>query len=86
MRLNRSIALYRRRNGRCEFSTLLFAHRSVTCLSAQPNSFAAALWDPSLSVTISLGDPYRRMAFFVNLRAAFLSLFLVTWRYKTSPS
>ena len=43
MRLNRSIALSRRRNGRCEFSTLLFAHRSVTCFSEKPSSFAAAL-------------------------------------------
>ena len=43
MRLNRSIALSRRRKGKCEFSTLLFAHRSVTCFSKQPSSLAAAL-------------------------------------------
>ena len=77
MRLSRNIARSLRRNSRCEFSTLLFAHRPVTCLSAQPSSFAAALKDLSLSVTISLGDPYRRMAFFINFKAAFLSLFLV---------
>jgi hypothetical protein len=78
MRLNRSIALSRRRKGKWEFSTLLFAHRPVTCFSKQPSSFAAALWDRSLSVTISLGDPWRRMAFFMNFNAAFLSLLLVT--------
>jgi len=78
MRLNRSIALSRRRKGKCEFSALLFAHRGLTCLSAQPSSFAAAPQDRSLSVTISLGDPYRRIAFFINFSAAFLSLFLVT--------
>ena len=43
MRLNRSIALSRRRKGKCEFSALLFAHRLVTCFSAQPSSLAAAL-------------------------------------------
>ena len=42
IRLNRSMALSLRRNGKCEFSALLFAHRPVTCLSAQPNSLAAA--------------------------------------------
>ena len=68
----------RRRNGRCEFSALLFAHRCVTCLSEQPSYFAAALYDRSLSVTISLGDPYLRIAFFMNFSAAFLSRFLVT--------
>ena len=77
MRLNRSIALFRRRKGKCEFSTLLFAHRLVTCLSEHPNSFVAALYDLSLSVTILSGDPWRRMAFFMNFKAAFLSLFLV---------
>ena len=43
MRLNRSMALSRRRMGKCEFSTLLIAHLLVTCFSAQPNSRAAAL-------------------------------------------
>ena len=57
IRLNRSMALSLRRNGKCEFSTLLFAHRSVTCLSEHPNSFVAALYDLSLSVTILSGDP-----------------------------
>ena len=42
IRLNRSMALSRRRKGKCEFSTLLFAHRLVTCLSEQPSSLAAA--------------------------------------------
>ena len=42
MRLNRSMALSRRRKGKCEFSTLLFAHRVVTCFSEQPSSLAAA--------------------------------------------
>ena len=42
MRLNRSMALSRRRKGKCEFSTLLFAHRLVTCFSEQPSSLAAA--------------------------------------------
>ena len=55
--LNRSMALLRRRNGKCEFSTLLFAHRLITCFSEQPSSLAAAPQDPNLSVTISLGDP-----------------------------
>ena len=75
MRLNRSIALSRLRKGKCEFSARLFAHRPVTCFSKQPSSFAAALYDRSLSVTISLGDPYLSIAFFMNFRAAFLSLF-----------
>ena len=57
IRLNRSIALSRRRKGKCEFSTLLFDHRLVTCFSEQPRSLAAAPKDPSLSVTISFGDP-----------------------------
>jgi len=78
MRLNRSMALSRRRDGRCEFSALLFAHRLVTCFLEQPSSLAAAPQDPSLSVTISLGVPWHRMAFFMNFKAAFLSLFLVT--------
>ena len=42
IRLNRSMALSRRRKGKCEFSTLLFAHRLVTCFSGQPSSLAAA--------------------------------------------
>ena len=43
IRLNRSMALSRRRKGKCEFSTLLFAHRLVTCFFEQPSSLAAAL-------------------------------------------
>ena len=42
IRRNRSMALSRRRKGKCEFSTLLFAHRLVTCFSEQPSSMAAA--------------------------------------------
>jgi hypothetical protein len=72
------MALSRRRKGKCEFSTLLLAHRLVACFSEQPSSLAAALLEQSLSVTISLGDPKRLMALFMNFKAAFLSLFLVT--------
>ena len=56
------MALSRRRKGKCEFSTLLLAHRLVACFSEQPSSLAAALLEQSLSVTISLGDPKRLMA------------------------
>ena len=42
MRLNRSRALSPRRNGKCEFSALLFDQRLVNCFSEQPNSFVAA--------------------------------------------
>ena len=42
MRLNRSIALSRRRKGKCEFSTLLFALRLVTCLAVHPIILSAA--------------------------------------------
>ena len=42
IRRNRSMALSLRRNGKCEFSNLLFAHRLVTCFFEQPSSFAAA--------------------------------------------
>ena len=38
MRLNRSIALSLCRKGKCEFSTMLFAHRLITCFSGQPSS------------------------------------------------
>ena len=78
IRLNRRMARSRRRKGKCEFSALLFSHHLVTCFSKQPSSFSAALWDRSLSVTIIFGDPYRRIAFFMNFRAAFLLLCLVT--------
>ena len=42
IRLNRSMALSRRRMGKWEFSTLLFAHRLVICFFEQPSSLAAA--------------------------------------------
>ena len=66
MRLNRSIAVSRGQNGSCEFSTLLFAHRSVTCLPEQSSSMAAALYDQSLSITISLGDPTYQIVYTGN--------------------
>ena len=75
IRLNRSIGRSRRRKGKCEFSTLLFAHRCLTCVSAQPTSFAAALSDRSLSVTTSLGAPERRIAFFIKVPLPVTRLF-----------
>ena len=37
------MARSRRRNGRCEFSTLLLAQRPIACLAVLPSAFMAAL-------------------------------------------
>jgi hypothetical protein len=44
MRLKRSMARSRLRNDRWLFSTRLLAQRPISCFSALPSSFIAALW------------------------------------------
>jgi hypothetical protein len=42
IRRKRDMARSRRRNGKCEFSALLFSQRPVSCRSALPMTFIAA--------------------------------------------
>ncbi len=72
------MALSRRRNGKCEFSALLFSQRPFSCLRAAPISFSAAPYEGSRSVTNTSGRPFLRIAVVRNFNAAFLSRVFVT--------
>lgn len=77
---------FRRRNGRCEFSTRLLVHLPTSCFSALPRSFIAALQERKPSVVMAFGRPCRFMSFFMNFSAAGLSLVLLAKDSRTSPS
>ena len=81
--LNLSMARSRRLNGWCEFSQRLLAQRPISCFSALPICFIAARRP---SVVIAFGEPWRLSAFLMKVRAAALSLSLVTKLSSTSPS
>lgn len=86
MSLNIAIAPSRRRKSWCEFSTRLLSHLPVTCRASLPITFIAARYDRNLSVTITLGWPYRFMAFFKNFNAALRLHLFVTKDTSASPS
>lgn len=81
-----SIALSRGRNGRCEFSALLFAEHPTSCFSAFPRSFTAALHERRPSVVTALSRPWLFMSVFMNFSSAGLSRALLAKESKTSPS
>ena len=84
--LKRNMAYSRRRNGRWEFSHLLFFHRPTSCVDSLPIIFIAARYDLSLSVTMTFGAPYFFIIFLRKSNAAFRSLRLDTKASRTSPS
>ena len=79
IRLKRSIARSRRRNGRWLFSTRLLAQRPtlenrllkkrrpISCFSALPSSFIAARYERRPSVVIFSGEPWRFSVFFMKV-------------------
>ncbi len=66
MRLNRDIALSRRRNGRWEFSARLFRCRPHSWRQAFPISFMAARYEWHLSVTTVLSDELETVSVFAD--------------------
>ena len=78
MCLNLSMAYSSRRNGRCEFSHLLFTLRPISCVFSFPMSFIAARYERSLSVTITRGWLHRFMIFLKNFNTALRSRSLAT--------
>ena len=67
IRLNRSIARSRRRNGWWEFSTLLLAQRPTSCRSAMLSAFTAAPYERRPSVVTTLAQPCRFISFLHEL-------------------